>query len=94
MKTFIICTLHQIKEYGMGSGECNTNGRDEEFIHGFYGKTWRQKSIWKTYTLEGSVISKWILKELGERVWDGLNWLRIGSSWQPPVKNAINLLLM
>jgi hypothetical protein len=41
---------------------------------------WKGRDHWEDQGVDGKTVLEWILRKLGEKLWTGFIWLRIGTS--------------
>ena len=65
MKSFVICTPHQIL-----GGPCSMYGGEKRCIQGFGGETRGEKDHLEDPGVGGTIILRWIFRK-----WDGGSWI-------------------
>lgn len=60
------------------NGICNTQRGWE--LQNFYRNTWREYATWGDLSADKRMKSEWVLEKYGVNLWNGFNWLRIGSN--------------
>ena len=72
MGSFMICTPRQILLY-WSNWAFGTQRREEKFVRGFGGETWRKEKTGKTWAWMG-IYSEMNLRDMR---WEGLDWFQL-----------------